>query len=738
MIFRFSLIFLALISIMLSSCSKDSQYNNTKTSNDTNTTQPTTVQAPNISSSANILNGNFNTPISTWIPVNSSPDTVDSWSISPAILCGLNFDTTTGKISGTPNCADEMFFEIQATNAGGVSSKTVVLRVSKATQTIDANIDRVVGISNTTFMQKILTNGAGSGAISYKISDDTIATINPSTSLVTFIQAGVVTITATKASDSNYLETTDSYMLTIFDDEKPTLSMVSISSNNALNPNSFAKELDEIKIEFDSTEPLNISTINATISGRMANISDRGDSDETTFDATIVMTESDIEGNITFNITGFEDMQGNIGDTVSSTTNGSSIIYDKTAPIITTSNNITIDENIKLITTIVAHDNIALSNTPYSLDSTSYDNQFVSIDQVSSELEFKTKANYEEPKDENKDNIYEIFFITTDKAGNETNTTVRATIANIVEPLISKWSVLAGDTITVTASTNHSIDYDILWGDGSSDMGVTTRNHTHTYTNTGTYTVTINRKFPGFKFNNDSSKDKIVSLEQWGDIALKNMSTAFYGCSNLQINATDSPNLKTVASMYRAFKGAISFNADINHWDISKITDMREVFYGATNFNSDLNNWNMLNVLNTSGMFYGATSFNGKIDKWNTANITTMNRMFNGATSFNQDISSWNVSQVTNMANMLKDATSFDQNLASWNISSVTNINNFLRGASMSTQNYSDTLVGWSSLSLQIGENFHGGSSKYNTSGQTARDNIINNFGWNINDGGLE
>lgn len=728
MIFRYSFVFLILTSLILNSCSKDSQYNNAKTSNDTNDTQPTTVQAPNISGSINIINGNFDTPISIWTPINSSPNAVDSWSISPAISCGLNFDTTTGKISGTPNCADEMFFEIWAINTGGISTKTVVVRINKATQTIDADIDRTVGISNATFTQDILTNGAGSGAISYKISDDTIATINPSTSLVAFIKAGVVTITATKASDSNYLETTDSYMLTIFDDEKPTLSMVSISSNNILNANSFAKESDAIKVKFNSTEPLNVSTINATISGRVTSIGDRGDSDETTFDATITMIESDIEGNITFNITGFEDIQGNIGNTVSSTTDSSSIVYDKTAPVITTTNNITIDENIKLITTIVAHDNIALPSSPYSLDGANYDNQFIIINQTNSELSFKIKPNYEAPKDDNKDNIYEIFFKTTDKAGNETNTTLRVFIANIAEPLISKWSVLTGDTITISASVNWGIDYDILWGDGSSDMGVATRNYSHTYANTGTYIVTINRKFPDFKFNNSSQKDKIIFIEQWGDIALKSMNTVFYGCSNLQINATDSPNLQSTTSMERAFKNATNISADINHWDTSRITNMKEAFYGATNFNSDLNNWNMSNVLNTSSMFYGATSFNGKIDKWNTANITTMDRMFNGATSFNQDISSWNVSQVTNMANMFRGATSFDQNLASWNISSVTNINNFLRGATMSTQNYSNTLVGWSSLSPQIGESFHGGNSKYNTNGQIARDDIVNNL----------
>jgi len=54
-------------------------------------------------------------------------------------------------------------------------------------------------------------------------------------------------------------------------------------------------------------------------------------------------------------------------------------------------------------------------------------------------------------------------------------------------------------------------------------------------------------------------------------------------------------------------------------------------------------------------MFKGATSFNRNINNWNTSSLTTTRGMFQ-ATPFNQDLSSWDVSQVTNMGAMFDDS----------------------------------------------------------------------------------
>jgi len=755
MIFRINMIFLCCVGLMLSSCSEDSQYNQSNK-------QVSTISSPDISSSSNIINGEFNTTIATWTPTNSSANPVDSWSIVPAVFCGLDINQTTGTISGTPTCVGETFFEIKATNDGGTSTKTVVVNIDKATQTIDAGTDKIESIGNATYMPKILTDGAGTGAITYHISDDDIATIDENSSLVTFVKIGVVTITATKQADTNYKEANDSYVLTIIDDMKPTLSIVHIESNNDKNPNTFAKQNDTVVVKFTASEPLDMATISATISGRVATISDMGDSDDKTFDASITMAGGDSEGNIAFAISSYQDLQGNIGDTVDTTTDSSAIVYDRTAPTTNIPENIIVDENEELIYALLTTDtNIA--DSPYVVDDLILDNRQIKFDQSTDELRFKVVADFETPNDDNKDNIYNISFAIVDKAGNKIDKTIKIIVENILEPLITRWTVSAGETISIPLNKTSKIDFEIDWGDGTTE-NITANNHPHTYVNAGTYSISITGdKFYGFKFNNGSQKEKIVSVEQWGDPQLRSMDRAFYGCTNLQVNATDSPNLNFATSMSRAFRGATSFNSSIDHWDVSNITSLSELFRDATSFNQSLNSWNIFKATNTAGMFYGATSFNGNISNWSTINITSMSSMFRGATSFNQNIKNWNISKVTNsssmfygatsfnsdigewntekitnMSSMFRGATSFDQNLASWDISKVTNITNFLRDTAISTDNYSDTLIGWSGLALQPGESFHGGGSKYNSSGQSARDDIINNFGWNIKDGGQE
>jgi surface protein len=143
------------------------------------------------------------------------------------------------------------------------------------------------------------------------------------------------------------------------------------------------------------------------------------------------------------------------------------------------------------------------------------------------------------------------------------------------------------------------------------------------------------------------------------------------------------------------------------------------------------------NVLSMVGVFSNASAFNQDISIWNVSNVTTMDTMFSNASSFNQDIGAWDVGNVVNMRGMLQLASSFDQDLGSWAISSSNNLNGMLFDVTLSTANYDSLLIGWSSQALPNNTNFLVGNSQYCTGG-TARQSIINDFGWNITDGGLE
>ena len=72
----------------------------------------------------------------------------------------------------------------------------------------------LVYVAGTT-ISNVATGGESKGAVSYTISDETVATINPNTGEVTIKGIGTATITAMKAGDTDYNPTAKSYLLTV-------------------------------------------------------------------------------------------------------------------------------------------------------------------------------------------------------------------------------------------------------------------------------------------------------------------------------------------------------------------------------------------------------------------------------------------------------------------------------------------------------------------------------------------
>ncbi len=375
----------------------------------------------------------------------------------------------------------------------------------------------------------------------------------------------------------------------------------------------------------------------------------------------------------------------------------------------------------------------------------------------------------------------------------------------------------ASNQITIPTHPDEIYDYNINWGDGTSDVNVN-GDITHTYSSPGTYTVSISGNFPRIYFNyfpEDEAKDyeKLISVDQWGNIQWSSMADAFARCTNLDIVATDVPDLSNVEDMGYMFRGcsnlvgnnnlsdwdtsnvtamfgvfseaplfnqdiggwnvsnvtdmgamfwqASSFDQDISSWDVSKVTRMVNMFSGAMAFNQNIGGWNVSSVDDMAYMFRAANSFDQNIGGWNVSNVSRMegmfmfNQTFNqdispwdvsnvnlmgvmfwGAELFNQDISSWDVSSVTDMDSMFEGATSFNQDLGSWDISNVTTMSLMFWGVPLSTSNYDAILNGWSSLpSLNSNIEFHANLSKY-CSASAARQSLIDDFGWEITDGG--
>ena len=256
----------------------------------------------------------------------------------------------------------------------------------------------------------------------------------------------------------------------------------------------------------------------------------------------------------------------------------------------------------------------------------------------------------------------------------------------------------ANDQFTIPTAGG-GYNYDVDWGDGTTSTGLT-GSTTHTFPSAGNYVVKISGAFPRIYFNNGGDKEKLLEIQNWGNIAWTIMQSAFWGCSNMDVTATDVPDLSSVTNMNNMFRNATSLvgNSSFNNWDVSSVTNMGAMFRQTTAFNQDIGAWDVSSVTTMGGMFNGAISFNQDIGSWNVSSVTDMSYMFQSALSFNQDISTWNVSNVTNMINMLISASSFNQDIGNWDVSSVTTMFAMFFGSGMSTANYTDTIVGWANF----------------------------------------
>ena len=255
------------------------------------------------------------------------------------------------------------------------------------------------------------------------------------------------------------------------------------------------------------------------------------------------------------------------------------------------------------------------------------------------------------------------------------------------------------------------------------------------------YGGTFNRFDFSFYYYN---RQDIVRLEQWGTTQWATMNGAFFGCGNMDVTATDVPDLSAcqdISDMFCNCTSLVNGNGSISGWQTANVTNMHSMFGGAQAFNQPLSNWNTANVTNMSQMFYRATAFNQPLN-WNTGNVTNMERMFSGATAFNQPLN-WNTANVTDMWGMFSEATAFNQRLDSFKINDIATMQYMLNGCGMSCENLSTTLDSWATQATALGKNnvnlgdISTVPNAYNETGQAAINTLKNNHNWTITGGQL-
>ena len=229
-------------------------------------------------------------------------------------------------------------------------------------------------------------------------------------------------------------------------------------------------------------------------------------------------------------------------------------------------------------------------------------------------------------------------------------------------------------------------------------------------------------------------------ISSWNVSNVTDMSQMFTGTTAFNQDIS-SWNTASVTGMYSMFQNSI-FNISIDNWDVSNVTDMSRLFYGSQ-YNQPLGNWDVSSVTRMEAMFRDSVVFNQDISSWNTLNVTDMGFMFWNNSAFNQPIGSWNISNVTNLRYMFYNATAFDQNLSNWNFTGISNsynLTDFMFGATLSTENYDALLLSWLNQAPNMVKilNLNMGSSTYSSgsSAESARQELINTYGWTITDGG--
>jgi surface protein len=253
---------------------------------------------------------------------------------------------------------------------------------------------------------------------------------------------------------------------------------------------------------------------------------------------------------------------------------------------------------------------------------------------------------------------------------------------------VTKWRVIGEDkTLILPLWPTGEYDFYVDWGDGTQDH-ITTCTASHSYSSQGTYQVSIKGLIKGWRATNKPGF-RLLDVCQWGCLKLGNEGYYFEGCTEIDISATDAPDLSETTNLSGMFGRCSKFNGKIEHWNVSSVTNMQLMFWDASSFNQDLSGWDVSSVTNMQTMFTNASSFNQPIGEWDVSSVRSMEWMFCGASSFNQSISGWDVSSVIDMMHMFHGASSFNQPIGGWDVSNVITMQSMFREASSFNQDIS-------------------------------------------------
>ncbi|MEQ8777003.1 MAG: LamG-like jellyroll fold domain-containing protein [Marinoscillum sp.] len=242
-----------------------------------------------------------------------------------------------------------------------------------------------------------------------------------------------------------------------YDATVPTLDFVGIYSSNSNSI--WAMVGDDVFVDFTSSE--GIENVIVYIAGNVATIDDLADANDQTWSASYTMQVGDTEGSIAFSID-FDDLAGNTGVQVTTTTDASDVSFDKTDPNITGNSAHNIIENTTAIGTYSSGEIVIWSLSGDDASS-------LTIDGAGS-LSFVSNPDFESPGDFNGDNIFDVVVEATDEAGNVATLAVSITVTDEdeINPVISG-NITPSVQENTTSVGTYTADESVTWSLSGTD-----------------------------------------------------------------------------------------------------------------------------------------------------------------------------------------------------------------------------------------------------------------------------
>jgi hypothetical protein len=230
-----------------------------------------------------------------------------------------------------------------------------------------------------------------------------------------------------------------------------------------------------------------------------------------------------------------------------------------------------------------------------------------------------------------------------------------------------------------------------------------------------------------------NSCSSLSSFPMTNFASLTNASGSWLGCSGL----TTFPSLVLGAGK------VVNFN---NSWQSCSglTTFSAQDFKSSTQFQNAWNGCSSLVVMpthtwtpiNLREAFRNCTSMTTLPATLDTSNLTNVMLTCYNMSSL-EGVPNWDFSNITNFDRTFQNCGTLSY-MRIYDFGAMTNGSNMFSGTTIPTLDYSAMLVQTENSNSESNVNFHGGSSKYNSQGRTAKDALIADHTWTITDDGIE